>query len=219
MPALLLSSGLLILALAWAGPLPGLAAHSFSAHMTMHMAVVAVGAPLVALGVAGSARDPVSRWPAWFSAIPASILELAVVWSWHAPALHHAARQGGWVLAIEQLSFLLVGVVLWLSAAAGHPRDAPTRRAAGVAGLLFTSTHMTLLGALFALTPRPLYAHAAHAAGGLSPLDDQHLGGAIMLLVGGASYLAGGLWLARHVLRSGPAASRVAPHVEGRSSR
>lgn len=219
MPALLLSSGLLILALAWAGPLPGLAAHSFSAHMTMHMAVVAVGAPLVALGVAGSARDPVSRWPAWFSAIPASILELVVVWSWHAPALHHATRQGGWVLAIEQLSFLLVGVVLWLSAAAGHPRDAPTRRAAGVAGLLFTSTHMTLLGALFALTPRPLYAHAAHAAGGLSPLDDQHLGGAIMLLVGGASYLAGGLWLARHVLRSGPVASRVAPHLEGRSSR
>ena len=219
MPALLLSSGLLILALAWAGPLPGLAAHSFSAHMTMHMAVVAVGAPLVALGVAGSARDPVSRWPAWFSAIPASILELAVVWSWHAPALHHAARQGGWVLAIEQLSFLLVGVVLWLSAAAGHPRDAPTRRAAGVAGLLFTSTHMTLLGALFALTPRPLYAHAAQAAGGLSPLDDQHLGGAIMLLVGGASYLAGGLWLAREVLRSGPAASPVAPHPDGRTSR
>jgi putative membrane protein len=219
MRGLLLSSGLLILALTWAGPLPALAVHSFSAHMTMHMAVVAVAAPLVALGVAGSARDPVARWPTWFSAIPASILELVVVWSWHAPALHHAARQGGLTLAIEQLSFLLAGVVLWVSAAAGHPREASARRAAGVAGLLFTSTHMTLLGALFALTPRPLYAHAAHAAGGLSPLDDQHLGGAIMLLVGGASYLAGGLWLAREVLRSGPAASRLAPHPGGRSSR
>jgi putative membrane protein len=53
--------------------------------------------------------------------------------------------------------------------------------------------HMTLLGALFALPPRPLYAHAGSLA-------DQHLGGVIMLLVGGASYLAGGLWLTARVL-------------------
>jgi hypothetical protein len=60
--------------------------------------------------------------------------------------------------------------------------------------------HMTLLGALLALSPRPLYRHVA-AFGGLSPLQDQHLGGAIMLLVGGASYLLGGLWLTARLLR------------------
>jgi putative membrane protein len=61
---------------------------------------------------------------------------------------------------------------------------------------------MTLLGALLALSPRPLYGHA-HGAGiaGLAPLDDQHLGGAIMLLVGGASYLIGGLVLVGRLLR------------------
>ena len=60
--------------------------------------------------------------------------------------------------------------------------------------------HMTLLGALLALTPRPLYAHAGGSRG-LTPLEDQHLGGAIMLLVGGLSYLAGGLWLTAGLLR------------------
>jgi putative membrane protein len=63
--------------------------------------------------------------------------------------------------------------------------------------------HMTLLGALLALSPRPLYEHA-HAAGmvaGLTPLDDQHLGGAVMLLVGGVSYLIGGLVLIARLLR------------------
>jgi putative membrane protein len=61
--------------------------------------------------------------------------------------------------------------------------------------------HMTLLGALLALPPRALYVHAGHPAGALPPLDDQHLGGAVMLVVGGVSYLAGGLALVAALLR------------------
>ena len=60
--------------------------------------------------------------------------------------------------------------------------------------------HMTLLGALFALTPRALY--AAHHGAGAAALADQHLGGVIMLLVGGGSYMAGGLWLTARMLRT-----------------
>jgi putative membrane protein len=53
---------------------------------------------------------------------------------------------------------------------------------------------------LIALSPRPLYEHL-HGAGGLTALEDLHLGGAIMLLVGGLSYLAGGLWLSAGLLQ------------------
>ena len=35
----------------------------------------------------------------------------------------------------------------------------------------------------------------------IAALADQHLGGAIMLLVGGVAYLAGGLWLTAGLLR------------------
>jgi putative membrane protein len=196
----LLILGLLVLAIVWLGPLPQLARDAFFAHMTMHMAVVALAAPLIALGIAGARFDPTRKAPRWFAPIPASIVELLVVWAWHAPALHHTARHQSTALAAEQGMFLLTGLFMWLSAFGGDDWNNRGRRGAGVIGLLLTSMHMTLLGALLALTPRPLYAHAA-GFGGLTSIEDQHLGGAIMLAVGGVSYLAGGLWLMGYLMR------------------
>lgn len=236
MRSLLAPLGVCTLAAAWLG-LPGLLLPGpFSAHMTMHMAVVAVAAPLLAFGVAGGPLDPVRRWPAVFAVVPASIAELLLVWGWHTPALHHAARTSLLAFMAEQGSFLASGLWLWLSAVGGEregERQSLRRSGAGIVGLLLTCMHMTLLGALLALPPRPLYdheapagghgAHASHALhaghdapagqGGPPPargaeagartsaLDDQHLGGAIMIVLGGASYLAGGLWLAVGLLR------------------
>lgn len=267
-----LACGLALLAAAWLGPLPALARTAFWAHMTMHMAVVAIAAPLLALAVANTRLDPARRWPLWFAPIPASLIELAVVWSWHAPALHQAARHEPEALFLEQTSFLAAGLLLWLAALGGegerlsdhrrsgsgpgllaggrrgprgprtvrsptgesadrvearahrpvalHARAGPParspgpllppqlgRQGAGVVALLLTSMHMTLLGALLALSPRPLYGHAHGSFAGLAPLDDQHLGGAVMLLVGGASYLLGGLVLMARLLRA-PVAQR-----------
>ena len=210
----LLISGVLALAAAWLGPLPELGARAFSAHMTMHMLVVAVAAPLLSLGIAGAWCDPVRKAPWLFAAIPASVLELIVVWGWHAPGLHSAARHSIAGLVAEQGTFLAAGLLLWLAAFGGDlPRDA-SRSAAGIIGLLLTSMHMTLLGALLALAPRPLYHDRgilAEFSGAdlaalclppnmsgsvpLAPLQDQQLGGAIMILVGGISYISGGLWL------------------------
>jgi putative membrane protein len=189
-----LMSGLVALALAWCSPLPRLAQHSFAAHMTMHMVIVAVAAPCLAFAVIGTRFDPVRQAPRWFAPIPASLVEFAVVWLWHAPALHHAARHTTAGLLVEQAAFLLSGLFVWLAACAGI-----ARAGTGVVALLLTSMHMTLLGALLALTPRPLYHHSASAPG-VTPLDDQQLGGAIMLLVGGIAYLAGGLWLTARML-------------------
>lgn len=198
-----LIAGLLILGGAWLGPLPQLAERAFYAHMTMHMGVVAVASPLIALGISGGQFDPVRYVPALFSPVVASVLELCVVWTWHAPLLHHAARHHASALIVEQAMFLLCGLLLWLSAFGGDDRQsAPTsRRAAGVVGLLLTSMHMTLLGALLALTPRPLYYHAGSLSS-LTALEDQHLGGAIMLISGGVSYLGGSLWLTIELIRS-----------------
>jgi putative membrane protein len=200
----LLILGLLVLAVVWLGPLPHLASNAFFAHMTMHMGVVAVAAPLIALGIAGERFDPIRKAPRLFAPIPASMLELLVVWAWHAPALHHAARHHSPTLVVEQGMFLFTGVFMWLSAFGGDDWNNRGRRGAGVIGLLLTSMHMTLLGALLALTPRPLYAHVGGLAG-LTSIEDQHLGGAIMLAVGGVSYLAGGLWLMGHLIRGSAA--------------
>lgn len=189
----------LTLGMTWLGPLPSLAERAFAAHMTMHVLVVAVAAPLLALGLAGGRFDPVPRCTWLFSPALASLVELVVVWGWHAPALHHAARESTLLHVLEQASYLSVGLLLWLSAFGGNQRQ--DRAAAGIAGLLLTSMHMTLLGVLLALAGRPLYDHGLLATAGVSPLDDQHLGGVIMLVFGGCAYLAGGLYLLAGLLR------------------
>jgi putative membrane protein len=190
------------LGILWLGPLPSLARESFAAHMTMHMGVVAIAAPLVAVALAGSRYDPVLRLT-WLGApIAASMVELIVVWGWHAPVLHQAARHGSSALALEQISFLAAGLLLWTAVLGGDREERRRRAASGVVALLLTSMHMTLLGALFALSNRPLFPHTDDDAG-TGALSDQHLGGAIMLLLGGAAYLAGGLWLTAQMLQIG----------------
>jgi len=194
--------GIITLALLWVGPLPDLARSSFAAHMALHMGIVAVVAPLISLGIAATKFDPVRRAPNWFPPIPLSILELIAVWVWHAPVLHHSARYTTVGFVAEQATFLGAGLLVWLSALGGDRTRRDERTGAGVAALLLTSMHMTLLGALVALTPRALYVHAAHGAGNaLNALDDQHLGGAIMIVVGGVAYLAGGLGLTARLVR------------------
>ena len=209
-PRLCLMSGLFVLAVLWCGPLPQLAGRSFAAHMTLHMGLVAVAAPLLALGIAGGRFDPVRRASAWFPPVPLSLIELVVVWAWHAPALHHWARNSGVGWVAEQSTFLSAGLLVWLSVFGGETNRQRERSGAGIAALLLTSMHMTLLGALLALTPRALFVHAGHG-GSLAQLDDQHLGGAIMLGVGGASYLAGGLWLTVRLLREKTAGQEAHP--------
>lgn len=221
MPYLLGAVGTLVLIAAWCGPLPALAGHSFAAHMSLHMAVVALAAPAIACAVAGSRWDPVAYVPALFAPVLASVVELLVVWAWHAPALHHAAQHTTEGFAVEQATFFAAGVWLWLSALGGSHGEIKSarngehhfsdrtdaaravlaqRRGAGVLALLLTSMHMTLLGALLALSPRLLFAHHGSGAG-LSPLVDQQVGGAIMLVIGGAVYLMGGVWLTGQLLR------------------
>lgn len=192
--------GWLLLAAAWLGPLPSWAESSFAAHMTLHMVIVAVVAPLLSIAMAGLRYDPVRKVPALFSPVPASVGELLIVWAWHAPGLHHWARHDLFGLIVEQGMFLAAGMWVWLSAFGGSKPRSRARAGAGIIGLLLTSMHMTFLGALLALSPRLLYQH--HQAGsGLTPLTDQHLGGAVMLVVGGIAYLAGGLWLTRDLVR------------------
>jgi putative membrane protein len=205
----LLLAGLLSLAAAWLAPLASWLGGPFAGHMTMHMGVVGVAAPLIALGLAGGPWDPVRRAPTLFPPIVASAVELVVVWAFHTPWLHHVARHSRLGAGVEQSAFLLSALWLWLAAFGGSRAEAATRAGSGVLALLLTSMHMTLLGALLALPPRPLFGHAAHAHG--PALEDQHLGGAIMLVAGGIVYLLGGLWLAARLLRSPALAPRREP--------
>jgi putative membrane protein len=190
---LLIIAGIAVLGFAWAGPLPRLVAGSFAAHMWLHMSVVGIGVPLVAIGLAAQRRLHVSA--GLVLPIAVSILDLVVVWIWHTPFLHHASRSEPLMLALEQASFAGVAFLVWIVAFGGPPL-------AGALTLFFTSMHMTLLGALVGLAGRPIYeGHHHDGLFGLDAVADQQLGGVIMLAVGGIIYLGGGLVLAARALR------------------
>jgi len=172
-------AGLALLAVLWLLPLGRWLGADFPHHMLRHMGLVAVVAPLLVLGF--------PKVTAVFALSPllGAVVEFVVVWGWHMPALHGWADGGLLGLVFEQASFALAGLLVWAGCLRGEPL-------AGAGGLLLTSMHMTLLGALIILAPRDLYA----AICGRAPdLDAQQVGGLLMLGIGTPIYLVAGLAL------------------------
>jgi putative membrane protein len=200
-----LAAGIVLLPIGWgfaAAPL------GMVGHMTGHMIAVAVAAPFIAYELAGSRWDPAQRWPRMVTPLAMSLVELVVVWVWHLPALRSRVDMQPAALLIEQSNFLIAGLLLWFAVLGTGIGGASDRRASGIAALLLTSMHMTLLGALIGLAPRPLYPMMSmmpdgHGAlHGLDALEDQQLGGVVMLMVGAASYFVGGLAMLGELLKT-----------------
>ena len=166
---------------------------TFTRHMAWHMWLVAVAVPLLVLMIRGTRFDPVRIAPAFFAPLVACLVEFVVVWGWHLPKLHQAARHDAIWFAAEQISFAAAALFLWTSILGGDARERATRAAAGVIALMLTFAHMTMLGVLIALAPRELYGHAG-------TLVDQQQGGAVMILAGTLAYPATAVWLSRSLL-------------------
>jgi putative membrane protein len=171
---------------------------AFSAHMILHLGVVALAAPLLAIGLIhmGLKLDGVRSLRGW--TVIALMAELIVVWGWHAPFLHEAAARHVGVFVLQQVSFLAVGLAVWLLGFAVR-----AKAAVGVAmiGFVLTLMHMTMLGMLLIFAPRLLYpAELCLGAFGFEALDDQRFGGMLMVGWSGIAYLAGAIALGRRLL-------------------
>lgn len=182
----LAAAGIGLLVLIWLLPelLP-----RFPLHMLRHMVLVAVAAPLLVLGFPRLGRMLA------ISPLIAAGLEFVLVWAWHLPALHGMAFRLPGAFVLEQATFLMAGLLVWAGCLNGHPL-------AGAGGLLLTSMHMTLLGALLTLAPRDLYADFC----GVPPdVPAQATGGMLMLAIGTPIYLIGGVALAARAISDGEA--------------
>lgn len=185
MKPVFLFPALVLLALVWLFPVDSFMP-VFAAHMVRHMVLVALAAPLIVVGLPNVAAR---------AAVPplaAALFDFVVIWGWHLPAAHALGRLQGFGFAAEQASFLVVGLMVWASCLR---RDQPL---AGAGGLLLTSMHMTLLGALLVLAPRDIY---AEICGTVPDLSGQQVGGMLMLAIGTPVYLIAGLWLTGQALR------------------
>jgi cytochrome c oxidase assembly factor CtaG len=240
------AAGLALLAVALLSPLAGLAEALFSAHMAQHLLLLLAAPPLLLLGAPQVAaplalprawRRPLAGAVQWAARSPLGralgavamvwLVQMAVLWLWHLPALYEAALASGALHALEHATFVVAALLFWGVAL----RPFGPRRAGFGAAIVFviaTALPNGLLGALMTLTPRPWYpAYAASAADwGLTPLTDQQLAGLLMWIPPGLVYVAlvAGLLLAwldggtRQALRrdeSAPAARALVRPVSG----
>jgi putative membrane protein len=215
--ALAYFTGWLTLALALLSPFHSLAEHLFTWHMVEHEIIMAVSAPLLVLGrpigvllwglphkvrlsLTHATRQPViQRCWSWLTRpLNATLIHAVAIWVWHAPPLFDAAVTHEVLHRLQHLSFLVSALLFWYSLLR-------TSRSSGEAlwHLFFTMLHMSLLGALLALSPRVLYlAQTAHSlAFGLTPLEDQQLAGIVMWGPAGTIYAGAALFFAARWIR------------------
>jgi len=180
--------GWLITALALVSPLCPLSVSLFAARVGQHMILTLLAAPLVIAGrpaeaLAAAVGLQVPRGP-WKGQAPllAAAAFAVLLWFWHAPAPYAATFSSTFVYWSMHIS--VFGAALWLWHALLDSRNSSV--IAKLASGFFSSAQMGFLGALITLAARAVYApHAlTTAAWGLSPLEDQQLGGIIMWIPG-----------------------------------
>lgn len=197
------AAGLLSLAAALLTPVATLGHFLFSAHMTQHMLLMAVAAPLLLLAdplpaVLWALPRPLrlrlgrlltgrSRlrggWERLTSVPAAALVYASVLWAWHHPWAYEAALAGEWVHHLEHVSFFGAAVVFWWPVIGPAPRARrPASHGLRIGHVVVAALHGSVLAMLLAWSPRVLYETyaAAPRVAALMPLEDQALGGVIM---------------------------------------
>lgn len=201
--------GLVVLAACWLGPLPAMSRTAFSAHMLLHLGVVALAAPLLAIGLArsGVRLGGLPHIRVWTFLVFTA--EMLVVWGWHAPLLHEAAALHVWAFVAQQFSFLAVGLAVWLLGFAVQSRHGTV---AAMFGFFLTFVHMTMLGVVLIMAPKLIYpAELCLGAFGFAQLEDQRFGGILMAAWSGVVYLGGAVALGSRLLASGEGGEADSP--------
>jgi putative membrane protein len=169
-------------ALLFISPLCALASALFSIRVSHHVLLVGVISPFLVFAF----ERPPAIAPA--IAVLSALLHAVVFWAWHFPPVYEAALSTDFNYWFMQT--IMTGSAAWVWYAV---RASPVP--VTIAVLLFTTLQMGLLGALLTFAPEPVFAPHLFTteAWGLSSLEDQQLGGAIMWIVGSGIYLVAAL--------------------------
>jgi putative membrane protein len=217
-------TGWVFLAIALVSPLHSIGEALFSAHMAQHEVMMMLAAPLLVLGrpftpylwaLRPDWRRTVGQVSKrrWFLTEPphAWWLHFAALWVWHIPALFEATVRNDAVHAAQHISFLASALLFWYSLFRRH--GANRQYGPGAFYVFTTMLHTGTLGALLTFSTAvwyPVYSTRTDAWG-LTPLEDQQLGGLLMTVPPIVVYLAAFLVLFGLMLRQSDLRYRVAP--------
>lgn len=204
-------AGVVVLLFSLVSPLDVLGdTYLFSAHMIQHLLQTLVVPPLVLLGLPPYLARQVLAWAparrveaAVARPLVAWTLATSALWLWHLPAFYDAALGDELLHIVQHLTFLTTATIFWwlVVAPAGSASRWPLPAWATMAYLFTAFLASSLLGALLTFAPPglyPAYQQPPDRLGllplvrdgwGLTPADDQQLGGVLMWVPGGGVYL------------------------------
>jgi putative membrane protein len=195
------ATGIAILLAALVSPLHALGEQLFSFHMLQHVLLGDL-APLALLaGLTGPILRPalVFLHRLRFLANPLIALPLWAVdlYAWHLPYLYDAAVRHDPVHALEHLCFFTGGLIMWLPVLETLPAPEWFGTGAKLAYIAVVRVVETVLGNVFFWAGATFYGVYEHRQRlwGISPLEDQGLAGAVMMIEGSIVTIVALAWL------------------------
>lgn len=189
------TAGLAVMFFALNGPVHDISDYYlFTGHMVQHLVLTIVTPPLLLIGTPGWMLRPALR-VRWVQAVARTVttpraaftIFNLVLASWHLPPLYNSAMYYHEVHILQHLMFLVSAVLMWWPLLSPMP-ELPRLSYPGQMLYSFVMTlPMTVISIFIVYADHVLYPAYASAPRlwGLSPLEDQRLGGLIMWIPGG----------------------------------
>lgn len=201
------SAGMFLMAVALVSPLDAMGSALFAAHMAQHEVMMVLAAPLLVLGMPivpmlwalpPAWRRGLGEWSRRWLRRPwrtltmpavAFVVHALAVLVWHLPSLYQATLSSDLAHAAQHVSFVATALLFWWALLGGSQRRA--RYGAAVLCLFGTALYGSALGALLTFAESPWYpAYGSWPlVWGLTPLQDQQVGGLIMWIPAGVVHL------------------------------
>ncbi|MGH3041466.1 MAG: cytochrome c oxidase assembly protein, partial [Gaiellaceae bacterium] len=182
----LFSHGLLLVAGALNSPLETLAAHYLLLmHLLQNVMIADWAPPLLVLGLTPAMREGVVRAGGRTLVLLTRPRIALPVWlaGWyliHLAAFYDAALENPWLLNVEHLILVAIGLVFWWPVLSDTPHPTPTTVRIAYLGAAFVASSVLGLAFTFSNTPFYGFYEDAPRLWGLSPIKDQNLGGVLM---------------------------------------
>jgi cytochrome c oxidase assembly factor CtaG len=197
------ASGLALAAIAFASPLDHIADELLLAHMAQHLLIADLGALLIVLGLTGPLLQPflAMRSLGWIRHLAHPLVALPLwalnLYVWHIPALYQGALAHDSIHALQHMSFVGFGVLMWMPLVGPLPQPSWFGIPAKIGYLIGVRFVGTILGNVFMWSNEVFYPDyaAGEAHWHLSPLTDQSIAGVIMTTEGGFVTLGVLAWL------------------------
>jgi cytochrome c oxidase assembly factor CtaG len=186
-------SGIVLILVAFVSPLAHISGELVLAHMIQHLVIGDIAALLIVLGLTRSVLQPVMALKAFDKlkvlALPMIALPLwiANLYVWHIPALYDGTVTNEWLHALQHVSFISFGILMWMPVVGPLPVPSWFGGGAQVGYTILARLAGAGLGNILMWSGSALF--AGYAAGqaywDISPVTDQGIAGVIMMVEGG----------------------------------